>query len=219
MDAVVAAVKDSVAEIEAVRGFSGDSDAVSECGFGKLFIQLLTLVTVEDPGSIAQYFQEKEAIASPVMTALLDIPWMTMALSGWPFFSILAQMNYQKVKLLSPMLNVAAVDGIANDAISAYFDLMAASQASGDMRAMAAASQMYLQSAPPGSPYATLTAMACQCALTMDIQERVKGIQTLQESFRQVVTTASELDISLTIRWPLWALLHVSVDVFADDVK
>lgn len=215
-DDLVSAVKVSYAEIEAVRGMSSDADAVHECGFGKLFIQLMSLVTVEDPSGIAQYFQEHPAVASPVLTMLLDIPWISMAQSGWPFMGILAQINFHKAKLLSPWLDVAAVDGLANEAVAAYFDLMTGSQQTGDMSAMAMASQMYLRTPPQGSPYATLTAMATQCAISMDIQERLKGIQALQEGFRQAIATPGELDISLTIRWPLWGFLHVSVDVFAD---
>merc|ERR1719326_2362146 len=130
-DALVAALKDSIAEVEAVRGMSTDPDAVNECGFGKLFIQLLSLVTVEDPQSQAQYFQEHQAIASPVLTMLLDIPWISMAQSGWPFMGILANINYQKASLLAPMLNVNAVDGLANEAIVAYFELMQNAQKSG----------------------------------------------------------------------------------------
>jgi len=215
-DDLVSTVKVSIAEIEAVRGLSTDPDAVNECGFGKLFIQLMSLVTVEDPSGIAQYFQEHPSVSSPVLTMLLDIPWISMAQSGWPFMGILAQINFQKAKLLTPMLNVAAVDGLANEAVSAYFDLMAGSQHTGDMLAMATASQMYLRTPPQGSPYATLTAMATQCAISMDIQERLRGIQALQEGFRQAIATPGELDIALTIRWPLWGFLHVSVDVFAD---
>jgi len=215
-DALVAAVKDSIADIEGVRGFSGDADAVNECGFGKLFIQLMSLCTVEEPSGIVQYFQERPNVASPVMTMLLDIPWVSMAQSGWPFFAILSQLSYQKVRLLEGMLNLEAVDGLANEAIAAYFEVMSNAQKSGDMLAMATASQMFLRNAPVGSPYGTLTAMATTTAVTMDIQERLKGITGLQEGLRQAMTTASELDIALTIRWPLWGFLHVAVDVFAD---
>lgn len=215
-DALIAALRESIAEVEAVRGLSTDADAVNECGFGKLFIQLLSIVTVEAPGGIVQYFQEHPAIASPVMTMLLDIPWVSVAQSGWPLFGILAQINYQKNKLLAPMLNLDAVDGIANEAVAAYYEVMSTSRDNGDMMGMATASQMYLRNTPPGSPYGTLTALATTCAVTMDLRERFKGIQTLQDSFRQALTSAAELDIALTVRWPLWAFLHVSVDVFAD---
>lgn len=215
-EALAAVVKESIDEMNAVRGLSTDADAVNECGFGKLFIQLASLVTVEEPNAIVQYFQERPNVASPVLTMLLDIPWFDVARSGWPFFGVLANINYQKARIVAPLLNSAAIDGLANEAIQAYFDVMSASKEGGDMLAMAAASQMFLRDLPAGSPYATLTAMATQCAISMDIKERLKGIQTLQDLFRQSMTTPSELDIALTVRWPLWGFLHVSVDVFAD---
>lgn len=215
-DDLVSALKASVADVEAVRGLSTDADAVNECGFGKLFIQLLSLVTIDEPAGIAQFFQEHPQVASPVMTMLLDIPWVSMAQSGWPFLGIMAQINYQKTRVLGPVLNVNAIDGLANEAITQYFELMTGAQKSGDMLAMAQASQMYLSNPPPESPYATMTAMATQSAISMDINERLKNIQALQDAFKQVLTSAQELDIALTIRWPMWGFLHASVDVFAD---
>jgi len=213
---IVASVKAAMADVEAVGGLSRETDAVAECGFGKLFIQLLSIVTVDEPAGVAQYFQEHPSMASPVLTMLLDIPWIAMAQSGWPFFAILAQINYQKTKLLAPMLNVDAVDGLANEASRAYFDLMQEGQKNGDMVSMATASTMYLRGAPIESPYGTLTAMATQSAISMNVQDRLKSLESLQDAFRQTTTTPSELDIALTIRWPLWGFLHAAVDVFAD---
>merc|ERR1719183_1922518 len=123
-----------------------------------------------------------------------------MAQSGWPFFGVLAQINYQKAKLLAPMLDTKAIDGLANEAIVAYFDVMKEAQQNSDMMGMAAASNMYLRNVPPGSPYASLTALSTQAALEMNIGERLKAVQTLQDLFKQAVTTPNELDIALTIR-------------------
>jgi len=216
LDALATAVKDSIAELEPVRGLSADADAVSECGFGKLFIQLLSIATVEEPAGLAQYFQEHPAVSNPVLTMLLDIPWITMAQSGWPFMGILAQINYQKVSVVGPMLNSAAVDGIGDETAKVYFDVMVAAREIDDLRTMATVSQMYLRSPPDGSPFATLTALSTQCAISMDVQDRVKGMQLLQDSLRQALPTAPELDIGLSVRWPLWGFLHMAVDVFAD---
>jgi len=216
VETIASTLSGSVADLEPSRGLSGDADAVVECGIGKLFIKLLALAAVEDPQSIAQYFTENSDITSPIMTMLLDIPWASVAQSGWPFFGVLAQINYQKVKVLSPMLDVAAIDGLVNEPILAYFELMMASQQSGDMLAMAAASEMYLRDPPEGSPYAGLTAMASRAAFSMDVQERLQAIGTLQDAFKQALREPSELDIALTIRWPLWGFLHVCIDVFAE---
>jgi len=218
LDALATAVKESIAEVESVRGLSQDADAVNECGFGKLFIQLLSIATVEEPAGLAQYFQEHPAVANPVLTMILDIPWIAMAQSGWPFMGILAQINYQKVSVVGPMLNADAVDGIGTEEARAYFDLMSAAREVDDMQTMATVSQMFLRNPPEGTPFGTLTALSTQFAISMDIQERVKGIQFLQDSIRQALPTAPELDIGLSIRWPLWGFLHMIVDVFADSL-
>lgn len=213
-DALAATIKESLEEIEAVQGLSQDKSA-NECGFGRLFIQLLSIATLEEPAALAQYLQEHPLVASPVMTMLLDIPWPAMAESGWPFMAIMGQVNYQKARIVGPLLNSDAVDGLANDAISAYFEVLKEAQKGGDMVAIATATQMFMRSSPPGSPYATLTAMAVEAATSMDIEARWKRVQALQDGFKQVITSAPELDISLAIRWPLWAFCHVAVDVFA----
>lgn len=216
-DILASTIKESIEEIQEVKGLSDQPDALNECGFGRLFIQLLSIATIEQPAELAQYLQEHPKVASPVMTMLLDIPWPAMAESGWPFMGIMAQLNYQKAKVVGPMLNMNGVDGLASDSISAYFDVMTEAQKGGDMVAMATASQMFLRSSPPGSPYATLTAMATEAATSLNIESRWKRVQALQDGFKQVITSASELDISLAVRWPLWAFCHVAVDVFAAD--
>lgn len=216
METLVGAVKESVADVETVGGLSSP-DAQGECGFGKLFIQLLSLVAVEDPPSIAQYFQEHTPVASPVLTMLLDIPWVSTARSGWPFFGVLAQIQYQKTRILAPMINVDAVDGLGSEPVIAFFNVMTEAQQQGDMLAMATASSMFLQHPIQGSPYATLTAMSTQAAMSMNIGERLQSIEMLQKGFKQAISTPSELDIALTIRWPMWGFLHVCVDVFSEN--
>jgi hypothetical protein len=215
MEVLVTSVKDSIAEIEAVKGFS--PEATNECGFGKLFMQLLSIATMEDPTTIAQYFQEHPDASSPVMTMLLDIPWLATAQSGWPFMAILGQISHQKSDVLGPVLNVDAVDGLANEQIKAYFNDLVEAQKQGDMIGMAHSSREFLRMDHQGSPFGTMTALAASAALSMNLQERLKGLELLQDSFRQAISNPQELDIALTIRWPLWAFLHVTVDVFAAD--
>merc|ERR1712083_532987 len=103
---------------------------------------------------------------------------------------ILAQINYQKVNVVGPMLNKEAVDGIGDETVKVYFDLMDAARNTDDLRTMATVSQVYLRDPPQSSPYATLTALSTQCAISMDVQDRVKGMQLLQDSLRQTLPTA-----------------------------
>ncbi|CAK9114115.1 unnamed protein product [Durusdinium trenchii] len=54
---------------------------------------------VSDPFAVAQTVQSAgEAFASPVLTLLLDIPWVATALSGWPLFGLLAQVSLRKAR-------------------------------------------------------------------------------------------------------------------------
>ncbi|CAK9044757.1 Thromboxane-A synthase (TS) (TXA synthase) (TXS) (Cytochrome P450 5A1) (Hydroperoxy icosatetraenoate dehydratase) [Durusdinium trenchii] len=94
---VKTAVDQAIAQVKAAGGF--DSSSTNECGYGKLALQLLSVCLVSDPFAVAQTVQSAgEAFASPVLTLLLDIPWVATALSGWPLFGLLAQVSLRKAR-------------------------------------------------------------------------------------------------------------------------
>eukprot|EP00928_Gymnodinium_smaydae_P079262 TRINITY_DN63232_c0_g1_i1.p1 TRINITY_DN63232_c0_g1~~TRINITY_DN63232_c0_g1_i1.p1 ORF type:complete len:294 (-),score=78.78 TRINITY_DN63232_c0_g1_i1:47-928(-) len=215
IDALAEAVQGSIAEIQPSGGFAAES--AGECGFGKLFLQVLSMTLMDSPEGLAQFLQEHPTLSSPVMTALLDIPWTAVAQSGWPLFGVLAQVNYKKLEVLGPVLNYDAIDGLGDDAVRKYFEVMGVAQKQGDLVGMAQASTEFLQKAPQsGGPLSTLTALATQAAVQMNVQRRFELLGILQQTFRETVTSAATLDIALTTRWPLWGFLHVAADVFAD---
>ena len=53
-----------------------------------------------------------EAFASPVLTLLLDIPWVATALSGWPLFGLMAQMSLRKAEALNGLIDQNQIDGV-----------------------------------------------------------------------------------------------------------
>jgi len=200
-------------EVQAVGGFN--KEAAGECGFGKLSLQLLSLALDEDAAKSAQSLQEMESIASPALTFLLDVPWVSIALSGWPFFGILAQLSLNKVKLLEGVLDNDAVDGIVDQADREFFHASSTAQQTGDLEPMFAAAYAYLTVPPQGGAYGVATAMASQLVMQTDVQKRSKGCWDLQAAIRSVVKTPRELDLAMTTRWPLWSMLHLAVDAFA----
>lgn len=210
------AVETSVAEIEKSGGWG--KDAASECGFGKLFLQLLTISRIDEPALLAQYLQEHPDIASPVLTILLDIPWVVMAQTGWPFFAILRQLNHQKAQVVGPMLRYEEIDGLTEAPVKSYYDKLQEAQKNVDMPAAMQASIAYLQSKDisPGHPFAVFTALANQAAVQLDVKERFDLLKYMQDSMKQTISNAAELDVALTTRWPLWSYLHVGIDVFYD---
>lgn len=213
---IATVIEESVKDVTAVNGFG--EQAGGECGFGTLMIRLLTLTTIEDPRAVVQYLQEHESMPSPVLTLLLDIPWVTVAQTGWPIFGILAQICFHKLELLQGVLNNDALDNIENDMIRAYFDEMYGAQQKGDMTQMLTASMMFLQlPSEHGNALSILTAMATQASVEMNVQQRVDRLNTMQRLFRQALTTPAELDLVLSTRWPLWTFMHVVVDVFFDE--
>eukprot|EP00930_Biecheleria_cincta_P075375 TRINITY_DN62542_c0_g1_i1.p1 TRINITY_DN62542_c0_g1~~TRINITY_DN62542_c0_g1_i1.p1 ORF type:complete len:284 (-),score=82.21 TRINITY_DN62542_c0_g1_i1:84-935(-) len=212
-DKIKAAVDAAVSEVRTAGGF--DKSAGDECGYGRLAIQLLSLALVDDPVAAAQPLQQSLTIANPVLTLLLDIPWVATALSGWPFFGILAQVGHHKVQSLTGMLNNEAVDQLDKKGSQAFFTEMTAAKQKSDLVGMAEASIIVLQSNTDVGVLGSLTALATQAAMQADVQKRMGQCQALQQALRNAIGDARELDIALTTRWPLWSLLHISVDAFA----
>lgn len=212
-DKIKNTVDGAVADIRAAGGF--DKSAGDECGYGRLAIQLLSLALVDDPVAAAQPLQQSATIANPVLTLLLDIPWVATALSGWPFFGILAQVDHHKVQKLSGMLNNEAVDQLDKKGSQAFFAEMAGAAKTSDLVGMAEASIVVLQSNADVGVIGSLTALATQAAMQVDVQKRMGQCQALQQALRNAIGDARELDIALTTRWPLWSLLHISVDAFS----
>lgn len=208
-------LQESIEDISNVGGFS--NNVREECGFGKLFIQVLSVVTMEDSLAVAQFLQDTPVMSSPMLTILLDIPWVATALSGWPFFGILSQVAMHKVDLMKGALNNDAVDGLSDETAKAYFREVYEAAPNSDLARMAQASFAYMASTTAGSSdvLGQLTAMATQAAVQTDVKQRMDTVQALQRMFRNVIATPSELDIALTTRWPLWGVLHVAVDAFA----
>jgi len=206
----------AVADVQAVGGF--DPSNREECGVGKLSIQLLSVALLEDPAAVAQTLQDLNVMASPLMTFLLDIPWVATALSGWPMFGILAQVSFNKVAVLNGFLNNDGIDGLADEVGKTYFKEMKAAAETSNLAEVAAATYKYLESPSQGEGgvIGPLTALAAQSAVQSHVQERLSLLQGLQQAMRKAVVTPTDYDFLLTTRWPLWSLIHISVDGFTE---
>lgn len=211
-DNIKNAVDAAVSDLRSAGAF--DKSAGDECGYGRLAIQLLSLSLVDDPVASAQPLQQSTTISNPVLTLLLDIPWVATALSSWPFFGILAQVGHHKVQKLTGMLNNDAVDQLSQ-ASQPFFREMTAAARKSDLVGMAQASILVLQANTDVGVLGSLTALATQAAMQTDVQKRMGQCNALQQAMRNAIGEARELDIALSTRWPLWSLLHISVDAFA----
>lgn len=207
------AVDKGIAQVKAAGGF--DNLSANECGPGKIAIQLLSVCLISDPMGVAQTVQTAgEAFASPLLTVLLDIPWVATALSGWPIFGIMAQLSLRKAELLKDLVSQDSIDGLENKISAAYFKSMRAAMASNDLAAMADATLKYLEDPTPGETdvLAALTALATQASVQSNVQERLNLVNGLQEAIKKAIRTPADLDLMLATRWPLWSLIHFTVD-------
>jgi len=210
---MAAALEGALADLKAVGGLN--PEAADECGLGKLNLQLLSFAAIEEPMALVQLFQGYEQLASPVLTMILDVPWVVIAQSGWPVFGLLGQICLRKHHVAGA-LNTEDVDGL-NDPASRKLqaELMAAIQG-GNAAAQSQAGLTFLQNdgANRGSAFPPLTALATQAVGASDMQERGSVLVALQQGVKQVVGSGAELDVMLSTQWPLWGLIHHGVSGF-----
>lgn len=206
-------VNAAIADVKESDGFN--KAAGDECGLGRLGLQLLSIAILEDPGQLVQAI-EATKLGSPVLTLLLDIPWVATALSGWPLFGILAQVNAAKVSLLKTAVNMNGIDGLEGANGVGFLEKIRAAADAGDLVTMTQASVAYLEDGKTDAgPLAGITALSTQSAMQTDVQKRLGSVQTLQQMLRTMIDNVGELEVALTTRWPLWPLLHISVDAFS----
>lgn len=209
---LVASLDAAKAELDAAGALG--SDATEECGTGKLSLQLLTMSTLEDPLALAQLFSGVERLASPVMTLILELPWVALAQSGWPIFGLLAQVNQRRMQTQSA--NAQEIDGLNGKYEPLYLRELFEALAKGDSKQLEESSRIFMSlDGTTGSALAALTAVAGQAAADRPAQEKLALLEQLQNGFRQTIGSAAELDIALGTQWPLFGLIHFVLDQLA----
>jgi hypothetical protein len=215
--ALVQADKKVLAEVfESVNKDLTSSGALSaaasgECGMGRLALQLLSLTPAE-PEVQLELFSTSEKIASPVLTSLIDVPWLAVAQSGWPIFGLLAEINLQK--RAAGVVNKEEVDGLDQPIGQAFYNELSQALIKGDGAAIGEVTRLYLVMDNEKNLYAYLSALAAGAAGS-DPKQRMELMDTVQVVLKQYITTGVALDISLGTRWPFWGVAHAACDVFA----
>jgi len=185
-----------------------------ECGTGKLSLQMLTMTTLEDPIALSQLFSGVERLSSPVMTLILELPWLAIAQSGWPLFALLAQVNQRRVQAGATVPQ--EVDGLDGKYEPLFLRELYEALAKGDSRQLEESSRIFASiDDTKGSALAALTAVAGQAAADRPPQEKVLLLEQLQNGFRQAIGSAPELDIALGTQWPLFGLIHFVLEQLA----
>lgn len=207
-ETVTKMLEDTVTALKAGGALTPESEG--ECGYGKLALQLTTFANIEDVSALSEVLQRHEPISSPILTLLLDIPFVATAQAGWPLFGMLAQMSLRKQQA-QVMLNDAGADGLDDPVAQQFFQGLVSAMPNMDLGAMAQLSAQFLENeAKGGGPFPLFTAMAAQAAVS-PLEQRLESIQYIQQSFKQVLKDSVGLDVVMSTRWPLWPLLHLAV--------
>jgi len=189
------------------RGVLGGAE--DECGEGRLFLTLSSVFSADQSAALLQALHSVEQLTSPVLTLLLDIPWIATAQSGWPFFGMLAQLN-MKVSATEDLVNTPDMDGLDHPSAQKYFQGLTAAMPSMNFQAMQEASAVYTDNPDQANAFAFLTAMAGQ-AMVLPLNERIQVLNSMQQVFKNVVTGRDALVVMLGTRWPMWSFLHAAI--------
>merc|ERR1711879_178244 len=115
-------------------------------------------------------------LSSPLMTLMLDIPWIATAQAGWPFFGLLSQLS-MRAQQTEGVVNSLEADGLDTPAAQQFFQNIAVSVPSLDIGAIAEASVAYTELPPEGNALSLLTALAAQAAV-MPLEQRARVLQS-----------------------------------------
>jgi hypothetical protein len=184
-----------------------------ECGLGRLSFQLLSLANAEPEAFAELFFSSSEQLASPVLTSLLDVPWLAVARSGWPIFGLLSEINHQKRH--AGVSNKDEIDGLTEPIGQAFYNELVEAVIKGDGPAIGQVTNLYLSlDTNNTNAYASLSALVAGAA-SSEAKERMQIMDVTQRGLKQVVSNALELDVAVGTRWPFWGLMHSAADVFS----
>eukprot|EP00928_Gymnodinium_smaydae_P047105 TRINITY_DN31420_c0_g1_i1.p1 TRINITY_DN31420_c0_g1~~TRINITY_DN31420_c0_g1_i1.p1 ORF type:complete len:293 (+),score=67.46 TRINITY_DN31420_c0_g1_i1:52-879(+) len=203
-----AALDTAMKELTQAKAFTAETEG--NCGIGRLSLQLMTLAATQDGAALLQAFAQLEQISSPVLTLLLDVPWLAVAHSGWPIFGLLSQLNLRKREVASD-IDLNELDGTNDPLVKMFKVSLSGLIQSADLRAMDNVASSFLEQQPKNCAMAIVTAVSVQAAAMPDANVRAQLVQALQASFKQMIGSALELDVAISTGWPVWGLVHIAV--------
>eukprot|EP00747_Dinoflagellata_sp_TGD_P024396 gnl/TRDRNA2_/TRDRNA2_130517_c0_seq4.p1 gnl/TRDRNA2_/TRDRNA2_130517_c0~~gnl/TRDRNA2_/TRDRNA2_130517_c0_seq4.p1 ORF type:complete len:635 (+),score=146.52 gnl/TRDRNA2_/TRDRNA2_130517_c0_seq4:198-2102(+) len=189
-------------------------DKVNECGMGRLCMSVLAVLSGEAGRSL---LGASANLHSPLLTLLLDVPWMIVMRSGWPFFAMLAQLH----------LGAHSSDDLPTNGLSLeaeYFQRLVDGLRQGEEATLAALGLVFIQqdnqrkARHNQGDAGDLHAMPLLCALASQLLspdvsagKAIEGVMNqVQGFFRQAVQSVDDLQATLLSAWPLYGVLHVA---------
>lgn len=180
------------------------------CGVGKVLVQLLSVLAADTDGStVRDQILSNERLTSPLMTLLLDIPWIGVQ-PMWPMFGFFAQL--QQRRILNET-NSLVVDGLEHPDVQKVAGGLSTAIMNGDTEGLKVLSQAFLDAGAGGvelSPIGFLTSIFTQAAIANSTEEAQAIFFEAQNVVKRMVFQPQDLDTLLASRWPLWGLAHIA---------
>lgn len=204
------------------------------CGVGKLMIQMLSILQADtgDGKSISNMLMA-ERMVSPLMTLLLDIPWMGYQ-PQWPLFGMMAQMS---IIMGAENGNNAKLDGLDSEELMQFAQAMNVAIVSGNLPALKSLATSFLEAGPEAAAHAPLGFLTCLFAraataevpmppTSMEGEATMPAVVPLdpayaqeearqmfheaQQVLRKLLKDGGELGVTLGTKWPLWGMAYLA---------
>jgi len=188
---------------------------VEECGMGRLCVTLLAISS----GEAGSSFKSAPALHSPLLTVLLDVPWLIIMRSGWPLFGLLAQIHLQHHREAD-----MPTTGVTADYYHALHAGLAQqkSELLAEMGVEFVRHQEMKEGMIPTYVMPALCALASQLLSPQLLTDEVRfdeALRYMQGFFHQAVNNIDDMQTTIDSVWPLYGLLHAASLEFAPLAK
>jgi hypothetical protein len=195
----------------------------SECGLARLMTQLLQLVAkFGEPGTSPSMVNEAilatEPVHSPLLTVLLDIPWVDTINSGWPYFQLMGQVqmrNWQDPNRQNPLPRDLIVQ---DESMTQFYTTVMTAVEAQDFNLLVQASSLFLEFAGEEAqqlalkhPMAFVTAIAGVSVGVSDPVQKASLFDQMQSVMVAAIHTPEDLVYVLNTSWPIWSLINLSI--------
>eukprot|EP00929_Paragymnodinium_shiwhaense_P053250 TRINITY_DN26659_c1_g2_i1.p1 TRINITY_DN26659_c1_g2~~TRINITY_DN26659_c1_g2_i1.p1 ORF type:complete len:506 (+),score=112.44 TRINITY_DN26659_c1_g2_i1:196-1713(+) len=194
-------------------------DTGEECGMGRLCMTLLALSSGESGASLKM----APSFHSPLLTILLDVPWLIVMQSGWPLFGLLAQLQMQQHKR-----DDMPVSGASQHYLTKLRQALVQEQAEtiAELGSRFVVQQEEAENRGPSAESEETKVMPALCALASQLLgngvlvggppgSAEKALGHMQAFYRQAVTNIDDLQATLDSVWPLYSILSQAAVIAA----
>ena len=192
----------------------------AQCGLARLSLQMLSTIEQISRSSadeVALALLSTEPLHSPMLTVLLDVPWVETVNSGWPFFPLLAQWHLRNLQAASKVGGER--DGMNEQVIAEFHKIVTEALRDQNLGRVVEISSEFLkiagnQQVAESYPIAVAAALAGVTIGVKDPIEKASLFENTQSIIVASIRNPNDLVYVLHSVWPIWSLLNLATMAF-----